>query len=167
MMHWRNIKSFPRRTDGVAAVEAALFLSIMMVTTLALVEFGRWIFIQYELTQAVRAGVQEITREFNYKDNATTQATITGAMGLATPGLASPPTTFNPQVSSVQCYCLDQTDRTIQVACGAGDSCTAGYDGPLFYVTVSASYQFSPLFNVIPYFNTRTISESASALVQK
>jgi Flp pilus assembly protein TadG len=137
---------------GAAAVEFALFLPVLLLMVLGLYEYSRWIGMEIELEQALRAGAQSAMIGQNYTDPTAIQAAVLGATDLLPapavyytfPG-GSTPQTGTPYFS---CVC---PDGTVNLCPGdpSYTSCTGGVP-PGQFITIAAQTTYDPVILNLP-----------------
>lgn len=122
-----------RSNRGVAAIEFALIVPILLILMLGLIDYGLAMFTKMELTGAVRAGAQLALSDKDDIDKI--KQAVVDATNNAIP-LAS--------VSAVQtCKCDDETTVT------CGDDCGDSSDNR-YFMTITASQVFSYIFLTTP-----------------
>lgn len=123
----------PGRSRGLAAVELALLMPVYLMLMLGVAELGRACYEYNTLTKLVRTGAKYISREAN---NGAGVVELTGSNKTATRNLVvfgTPAGTGSPLLAG-----LSVNDITV-TAVGSN-------------ITVSVSYNYTPLFTVIPDF---------------
>ena len=127
----RALSRLRRDRRGISAVELALALPILLLVVGGIVDHGRMLWYQADLTQALRAGMQHALRSPD--DNAGILDAIRASTGLSGAkgfSLGSP---------SRSCTCLD----SIPISCSTG--WCVGLLAKREYMTLSASYSFTPV----------------------
>ncbi len=125
-----------------------------------LIDFGRYIYVQVELKQALRAGGQYALYDHtaSANDGGIEQA-VMNATGLS---LAAGDIT----VDALSCECADGT-ATVCTDVGGYTGCgTDGVNVPSHFLTIRANATFSPLWPIVPWFQeTMTINEGLTMRV--
>ncbi len=120
-------------SSGVAAVEFAVILPVLMVLTMGMIDFSMYIGTRMELEQAVRAGGQYALKDSS--DSVTIASAVTGSTSLS--GV-----TVN--VGSLVCECPNGTSTVCR-----GDvnyaSCAGGLP-PAGFLTITATTTYDPIF---------------------
>lgn len=183
----RKLLAGKRADAGVAAVEFAFLVPVLLVLFTGIVDVSQMLYAYYQLDQAVAAGSQyAVLNAANVTSTsgpalATSIATVVeDANGTGwtndTIVVNDGPTVTVTNGSAVSSgtaanaddyYCLTGsqmswtwgTAYTTQTSCSGGD--TAGK-----YVTITASYSYVPLVAIYPVFTNSTLNQSAAVRVQ-
>ena len=140
------------QTTGTAAIEFGIFIPVLVLMIIGLYEYSRWIGIEIELEQALRAGAQVAMAG----PNSTTAAAVQGAVQAAT-DLSPAPTVYfefttnsTPRTSTPYTACICP-DGTANLCPGASNysNCT-GDVSPGYFVTIAAETTYDPLFADLP-----------------
>jgi len=177
-----------KRTDaGVAAVEFAFLVPILLILFTGVVDISQMLYAYYRLDQAVAAGAQyAVLNAANVTSTsgaalATSIATVVeNANGTAwandavvvnngpTVTVTSGTATSGGTASNAdEYYCVTGTPPSWTWGTGytSQSSCTGG-DTAGKYVTVTASYNYVPIVAIGGIFTNRTLSQGAAVRVQ-
>jgi Flp pilus assembly protein TadG len=184
------VRGAPRdnsREAGIAAVEFAFMVPVLLVLFSGVIDVSQMIYAYYQLDQAVAAGTQYAVlnaanvSSTNGASLATSIATVVeNANGTAwandtivvnngptvtiTSGSAASSGTAT-NADSYYCVTGSAPSWTWGTAYSSQTSCTGG-DTAGKYVTVSASYNYVPLVGISGVFTNSTLSQSAAVRVQ-
>ena len=129
----RLLRAAMAERSGVAAVEFALILPILVFVLLATVDFSLYIVTRLELEQALRAGGQYALDDFT--DTTTITSAVLGATNL---------TGITVTVGSLFCECPGGTSAVCR---GQSNytNCTGGIS-PAAFLNISGTVTHNPLF---------------------
>lgn len=146
-----------RGEAGLALVEFALIVPLLMMLLVGAVETGRYMYYSILVGNAARAGVQYGSLSyFNANDSAGISAAAK-ADGQNVSGLTA--------TGGLVCSCWNGSGAA-PLDCSKQSCPLAGYDR-LVYVQVTASMQLSPLFSYPGLPSTYTISRQATMRVEQ
>lgn len=151
----RTIAAAVVDSSAVAAVEFALILPILVLMTLAAIDFSFYIGTRIELEQAVRAGGQYALEDPT--DTATITSSVQGATDLASVSVS---------VGSLACVCPGGATTPCR-----GDAnytrCT-GNIVPAAFLTISGTTTHDPLFfSYLPWFSANmTVQQNLTMRVR-
>ena len=123
---------------GVALLEFALVVPLLMLLLIGLIETGRFAYYSILVGNAARAGVQ-------YGAQSTTTALENGAIQLAATNDGQSVSGLT-AVASHSCQCWNGTTASPDPATAAPRACPAGYH-QLIYVQVNTAGIMQPLFH--------------------
>jgi Flp pilus assembly protein TadG len=131
----RRRRPFPvrrglRSRRGIATVEFALIVPVLLVMLLGLIDFGMAMYEKMELTSAVRAGAHVAIADAYENDTTAIQAAVNNSTNISGISVAT------------SCACGDSTS----IACDAASTCA----DDTYYITVTATKDFVPLFLAFP-----------------
>ena len=126
---------------GVATVEFALVLPILIMLLVGLIEYGRYAYFAIEVGNAAHAGAQY---------GAQSSTTAQDSTGMQNAAIADGQNTIFPLTSSAitgqyVCSCWNGTTESTPSSALCGQVCTAGR--PVTYAQVTVTGTISPLFN--------------------
>jgi Flp pilus assembly protein TadG len=183
----RSVLTGKRADAGLAAVEFAFLVPILLVLFSGIVDISQMLYAYYQLDQAVAAGAQYAvlnaanvtstngaslatsiaTVVENANGTAWTNDTVVVNNGPTVTVTSGTPASSGTASNADKYYCVTGsqmnwtwgTGYASQTACSGGD--TAGK-----YVTVTASYNYVPLVGIYQVFTSSTLNQSAAVRVQ-
>lgn len=162
---WRK---FRRNQRGVAMIEFAVVMPMLVLLMLPLVDLGIGFYTKTQVMTAAQAGAQYAFVNGWSGTNSTAQTAILSAVTSAT-SLASISATPAPTLA---CGCSDGTTITYsspgsfsQSDCATLAACANGQD-PGAYVTISAQANYTPLFTFGIFGGASTLSASSTVRVE-
>jgi Flp pilus assembly protein TadG len=152
-----------QESDGVAAIEFAIYGTVFLMIVAATVDIGLLLFTQSELDAAVSAGAQYAANSAALVSDPTLNTSISDIVNNANgSGWATSTVNVNNSNDASGCYCPTGTPGNwtwgSTVTCGS--SCTGGGTAGQF-VTITASRSVSPIFSNFGFVPSGTISRSA------
>ena len=141
-----------RRNEGVAAVEFAIIAPVLVVILAMIADLGLGFRYQMQVGHAARAGLQYALN--NGWNSASVIAAVTSATGLT--GISASPAPFT------SCGCA--TGSGISAAACGSNCPTGGTAGT--YVTVNASYAYTPILPYPSLSSPMTLTAQAVARIQ-
>ncbi len=154
-----------RDRRGVAAVEFALIVPVLLILLGGAADFGLIMTARSKLANGVAQGVQYAL----LTGPGATQAAIRTAVqaGAARSGLAQ---TVAVAVSGPACYCtsgqpvaLSTTSTALSATNTCTGTCPAGTTGPGAYARIVATFSYVPLMPLYSAIGTTTVSEAVTA----
>jgi Flp pilus assembly protein TadG len=135
------IRHFKRDRSGVAAIEFALVVPMLMVLTMGLIDFSMYIGTRIELEQALRAGGQFALQD--HTDTTTITSAVQGATNLSSVSVT---------VGGLACECTGGVTAT----CKGSNNYALCSDGsaPAAYITLSGSTTYDPIFLALATFTS-------------
>lgn len=163
----RTLALFQGHAVGASAVELALLAPVLVIMTLNVVDVGMLVVRQMQVDNAAEMAAQAVYTECNsVSAPASTNcpgyaAAISAAVNSTTLGAAITAT-------NAEQHCCKNSSGNFQcqVYNGATTTCTFAGDGttaPGYYVEVSASYTYTPMFGSVSVLaSTKPISSKAA-----
>ena len=150
----RLARDFAGDCRGAPAVEFALILPILIIITLATVDFSMYTSAQIELEQALRAGGQYAL--LDPSATTTIENAVTGATDM---------TGITVSVGSMVCECPG--GATAVCRGGSGFTTCAGGVSPAGFIVINGTATFTPLFaGYLPWFSsTMPLSQNVTLRV--
>ena len=157
-----------RERRGVAMVEFAIVLPVLVLLLLPLVDLGMGFYVKTQVMTAAEAGAQYAFVHGWSGTNTTTQTSLVAAVNSAT-SLSGLQVTTAPSLS---CKCANGTTLTTltvtapysQSTCSAQTCVTSPPAGA--YVTVHAQATYTPLFTYRIFGGGKTLTASSTVRVQ-
>ncbi len=146
----------PYSQAGVALIEFAFVVPVLILLLLGLVEIGRFAYYSIVVGNAARAGVQYGAQTLATAQDSTGMANAAkndGQNNIANLTASPAPTHF--------CQCWDGTTATSDATCSP--TCATGHR--VVYVQVTTSGTFSPLFNYPKLPSSFSVSSTATMRV--
>ena len=133
-------RAFPKGQAGVAIVEFALALPLLIMLLVGLIEYGRYTYFSVEVANAAHAGAQYGSQ------NSTTGQDVTGMKNaaIADGQNAIFPLTAAAVTAKNVCACWNGVSGTAPTAAQCGTCTTAR---PVTYVQVTVTGTISPMYN--------------------
>lgn len=140
MIMSQSKRTLPKAQAGVALVEFALALPLLMMLLVGIIEYGRYTYFSIEIANAAHAGAQYGSQ------TATTGADTTGMKNaaIADGQNAIFPLTASAVAANAVCGCWNGTTESTPTAAQCG-TCTTGR--PVTYAQVTVTGTISPMFN--------------------
>lgn len=152
-----KLHDLARRRDGVALVEFALLIPIFALLCIATIDFGLAFYSKLRLSEGVAQGAQ-----YAFMTGATIQASQVQTVVQTTSGLSG--VAVNVTYNSNACYCLSGSPAA-EVTQVCGTPCTNGAQ-PGKYISIAATYAYSPIFAGYNLIADPTIAENATVRLQ-
>ena len=154
------------RNGGVAALEFGLLLPVLAVLFVGIVDFSMVYHDELQLASALAAGAQYAFAKGQTESGAALTADVSGFVtGISAIPLVSVGASYNNGGDAGGCYCVTgaQAAYTGPVACGGAcaDGSTAGK-----YVTLSAGFDYTPMFAADQVFFTNPLMQSVTVRLQ-
>jgi Flp pilus assembly protein TadG len=144
-MTMQKTRAFPTSQAGVALIEFALALPILIMVLVGIIEYGRYTYFAIEIGNAAHAGAAYGSR------NATTGADTTGMKNAAIADGQNAIFPLNTSAVGAQnvCACWTGTTETPSppTASACGQTCTTTGARQVTYAQVTVTATISPLFN--------------------
>lgn len=155
----------PRANAGVAALEFALYSTLILVVLAGTLDLGMELYTEFQLDNAVNAGAQYVMNNAALVGtspstlSSTTQSLVANSNGA---GWATATVNVNNSNDSSGCYCPTGTPGNwtwgSKVSCGS--SCSGSGVGGQF-VTITASRPITPLFPAFTFVQSGSVSRHA------
>lgn len=137
---------------GVAILELALIAPLLILLAIGIIEIGLYTRVAIEMGNASRAGVQF---------GAQSTSTSTNATAIVAAAIADANEVSTPMITTAT-YCTCGNTRGTQVnACIPAPKCALG-DHIEYFVSVTASKQFTPLIAIVGLPSSMTIAHTTS-----
>jgi Flp pilus assembly protein TadG len=153
----RRLDELARRQGGVALVEFALLLPIFALLCVATIDFGLAFYSKLRLSEGVAQGAQ-----YAFMTGALIQTSQVQTVVQTTSGLSG--VAVNVNYNSNACYCLSGSPAA-EVAQACGSPCANGAP-PGKFMSIAATYAYSPIFAGYNLIADPTIAENATVRVQ-
>jgi Flp pilus assembly protein TadG len=168
----RALAAFRRERRGLAMIEFAVTLPVIVVLLLPMVDIGMGFYAKTQVMTAAEAGAQYAFVHGWNGTNATTQTAIVTAVTSST-GLSGIQATPAP---TLKCGCVDGTTITLSTpaspysssSCAAQTTCSGANNPqkPGAFVTVAAQKAYSPLFSYGIFGGAVTLTASSTIRIQ-
>jgi len=144
-----------RREGGGSLVEFALILPIMMAILFGMVDVGRWIFLDIEVTSAAHAGAQFGSQS---QGNANNSAGIAAAARNDAPDFSGNSLQVTSSVANCWCPATPGTSFSCPTY-GGTNSCAPA--SPIVLLQVNTQGTYTPWISFPPFTGSFTIKGSA------
>lgn len=137
--------NFDRSQRGMALVEFAIVVPVLIMVLIGLIEYGRYTYFTIEIANAAHAGAVYGSQSSVTGDNFTSMKNAAIADGQNT----IVPLTVSNVTAQYVCACWNGTTQTPSPATAAncGTNCTTAGYRPVTYAQVTVTGTMSPLFN--------------------
>lgn len=185
-----DVRTMARRANaGMAAIEFAVIVPVFLVLLMGGVDMGQMLFAYYKLDQAVASGSQYAVLnagEVNSTSGATLATNIATVVESANGSAWANDTVVvnnGPSATATNggitmggtasnadsCYCPSGSPgswsfgnaKNCNASCDGGGNATTGK-----YVTITATYAYSPMIKIFSFLNNTTLSQSAMVQTQ-
>lgn len=142
--------SFPRHADrsGIAALEFALLVPVLVVIFLAVADFGLLYYRQLQMASALAAGAEYAFTKGQSETGATLTADVSNFVNTVSPVPATSSTaSFNGGLSATSCYCVAGSPAvfTGPLTCGAACTDSSGSTAGK-YISITGSFSYAAMF---------------------
>jgi Flp pilus assembly protein TadG len=147
----KSLDTYLRRDDGAVAAEFAMFLILLVPLLVNIIDIGAYVFQRMQVDNAAQAASQAAWANCTSRPIGTQTLddhcpnlapAVTGAIASTTLGEAV--TLSNTIATDAQTYCPDPANQDLVASTAA--TCDATGSPPGYYVKVTVSYPFQPIF---------------------
>src|SRR6266404_1772624 len=172
---WELLLKFWRSQRGVAMIEFAVVMPVLVLLLLPVVDLGMGFYVKTQVMTAAEAGAQWAFANSSWNSTNVTSAvnSATSLSGITFSSSTSPTTAMTPRL---QCGCTDGTTITLL----ATDPATPGLcntnhvtypacpstQWPGAYVTVKVQKNYTPLFGYWIFGGTAALTASSTVRIQ-
>jgi len=152
---------------GVAAMEFGLLLPVLVVIFLGIADFSVAYHDQLQLSSALASAADYAFTQGQTESGSTLTTDVTNFVNtVSSIPLSAASATYNNGGSATSCYCVTgspptYTETTCGATCTDGSGSTAGK-----YVSISASFSFTPLFPLQTVLFGNSYSQSVTVRLQ-